>query len=478
MPRKSYAHKRSDVFRSIPAMDKCLKAMLQADPSLAQAPKPLLVELATSFWNKIREKIKKGECPESPDLENKLPELLAFVRNGLKPNLRPVLNATGVIIHTNLGRSILSESACNAVLQAARGYTSLEMDLQTGERGSRHSLTRDLLQKLTGAEDSLVVNNNAAGVLLVLDTLCAGGETIVSRGELVEIGGSFRIPDIMAKSGSILKEVGTTNRTNLDDYRNAINEHTKALMRVHASNFRIIGFHSSVDLKSLKTLALEHDLPLIFDLGSGSLLDFSECGLPAEPTVGQVLDQGADIVCFSGDKVLGGPQAGIIAGKTKLVEKIRKNPLLRVLRCDKLCLAALEATLRLYLDLEQAKNTVPTPAMISIGAEALSKKAHLLVKTIRRAFKENHIACEIKLKKDSSRVGGGSFPEYELPTTLVCLYPADMSAQELRQKLLKSDILLIGRLEKDAFCLDPRTLSKTDYNLIVKMLVNVLGKKS
>lgn len=456
-------------------MDKCLKAMLQADPGLSELPRNLLLDLARSFWDQKRAEIRTGECLKPANLESLLPDLLTFVRNGSKAQLRPVLNATGVVIHTNLGRSILAESACDAVLQAARNYSSLEMNLETGERGSRHSLTSGLLRKLTGAEDSLIVNNNAAAALLILDTLCAGGETIVSRGELLEIGGSFRIPDIMAKSGSILKEVGTTNRTHPDDYRYAINERTKAIMRVHASNFRIIGFQSSASLKELKAIALENNLPLIFDLGSGSLLDFANAGLPAEPTVREALAQGADIVCFSGDKALGGPQAGIIAGKAALVEKIRKNPLLRAMRCDKLCLAALEATLRLYLDSDEARRAVPTPAMISMSAETLDKKARALAKSIRRAFRENNIACQLKLKKDNSRAGGGSFPECELPTTLVCLHPEKINAQELRKRLLQSDTPLIGRLEKDAFCLDPRTLSKADYQALVKTLVQNLA---
>lgn len=459
---------------AIPAMDKTLDAMLQADKSLESAPRPLLKNLINAYWNEKRELIKKGQIVKIDDLASQLPELLKFAHKGLNPNLRRVINASGVVIHTNLGRSVLAEEACKAVALAAQNYSSLEMNLETGERGSRQTLTRELVRRLTAAEDALIVNNNAAAVLLVLDTLCAGGETIVSRGELVEIGGSFRIPDIMRKSGTALKEVGTTNRTHLADYRNAINELTKAIMVVHASNFRIIGFHKSVKLQELKALAQEHNLPLIFDLGSGSLIDVSNTGLPAEPTVKEVLAAGADLVCFSGDKALGGPQAGIIAGKASLVEKLKKNPLARALRCDKLCLAALEATLRLYLDPENVKNTVPTQAMIAMSEEVLAKKARLLADRLRRAFKAEAINCKIELMKDTSRVGGGSFPESNLPTTLVGLKPAEMSAQSLRQKLLDADPPLIGRLEKDAFCLDPRTLLDKDYQDAVRVIVRTL----
>lgn len=462
-----------DLFRAIPATDKCIRALLAADPSLEAAPGQTLKSLVNKFWNGKREEIKKGLATGGIGLEAQLAELLDFARAGLRPNLRRVHNATGVIVHTNLGRSVLAEEACQAVLHAARAYSSLELDLETGERGSRHNLTRSLLCELTGAEDGLVVNNNAAAVLLILDTLCAGGETIVSRGELVEIGGSFRIPDIMRKSGTTLREVGTTNRTHLEDYRSAINEQTRAIMRVHASNFRISGFHCAPDARDLKALAAASQLPLINDLGSGSLLDFAENGLPPEPTVRDAVAN-ADLVCFSGDKALGGAQAGIIVGKGLLVEKLKKNPLARALRCDKLCLAALEATLRLYRDPEKARQAIPTAAMIAKSPKQLAKCARSLMDGIKRAFAGNEIACGIKLEKNSSRIGGGSFPECELPTTLVCIYPRKISIQQLRSRLLAAEVPLLGRMEKDAFCLDPRTLDKKDYPEIIRALVRAL----
>lgn len=407
-------------------------------------------------------------------LDSQLHALARHVRRGLKPALRRVLNGTGVIIHTNLGRSILSREAAQAAMLAAGSYTNLEMDLASGERGSRHAITEDLIKRISGAEAALVVNNNAAAVLLILDSLCNQGEAIVSRGELVEIGGSFRIPDIMAKSGAVLREVGTTNRTHLKDYRAAINENTKAILSVHTSNFRIIGFHKAVELSELKKLAQEHDLPLIFDLGSGNILDFTADGLPPEPTVAQIIAEGADCVCFSGDKALGGPQAGIIAGKKKYIDLFKQNPLARALRCDKLCLAALEATLRVYLEPEKARDLVPTPHMISLAPAELARAARSLGTRIKNRLKREGLGCELSYREDVSRVGGGAYPECNLPTTLVCLVPESCSAQELRTRALTTDPPLIGRLENDAFCLDPRTLLKSDYDDVIGALVQAL----
>lgn len=466
-----------ELFRAIPSTDKCLKALLYADPSLKDAPRPLLTKLVNEFWDNKRAEIKRGALKEGAGLESQLPALAAFVNEGLRPALRPVLNGAGVVIHTNLGRSVLAEEACQAVLRTARGYSSLELNLESGGRGSRDDIARGLIRQLAGAEDAIVVNNNAAAVLLILDSVCSGGETIVSRGELVEIGGSFRIPDIMLKGGTVLKEVGSTNRTRPEDYRAAVNERTRAIMRVHASNFRITGFHSSVDLKSLKELAKESGLPLIYDMGSGSPLSFEKYGLPPEPSPKEAIERGADLICFSGDKALGGPQAGIIAGRADLVEKCRKNPLARALRCDKLCLAALEATLRLYLDPEKARKRVPTAAMLSADPESLAKRARSLAASMRRSFAANGITCEIKLIKDTSRAGGGSYPERGLPTTLVCLRPEGMGARELRDRLLRGDPPLLGRLEKDAFCIDPRTIAKAERPAVVSAAARALSEK-
>lgn len=467
-----------EFFRAIPSMDISLKTLREADENLAGLPQALLRDLVTDFWNEAREQIREGAITDARDLaiEVRLPAMLAFVRRKLRPMLKRVINATGVIIHTNLGRSILSREAAEAAMMAASGYCNLEMNLATGERGSRHDITEDLIRRITGAEAALVVNNNAAAVLLILDTLSSNGEAIVSRGELVEIGGSFRIPDIMAKSGTFLREVGTTNRTHLKDYREAINEKTKAILAVHTSNFRIIGFHTAVELTELKALATEHGLPLIYDLGSGNILNFSQEGLPPEPTVGEVIAGGADVVCFSGDKALGGPQAGIIAGKKEYVDKFKKNPLARALRCDKLCLAALEATLRAYLDPEKARDNIPTPHMISREPAELARAAHSLGAKIKNSLASDGQVCEIVYCKDVSRVGGGTFPECNLQTTLVCLRPKSCAPQELRDELLNTEPPLVGRLENDAFCLDPRTLNKDEYKDVVRVIAQAMER--
>lgn len=466
----------NQLFRCLPSVDVCLTALLERAPELHAQPRPLLREAVTVYWDRQREDIRAGRVsePEQLALDAHLPLLLAHVRAALRPRLRPVINATGVVVHTNMGRSVLAPEACEAVLRAAQGYSTLELDLSTGGRGSRHALVEELICRLTGAEAAMTVNNNAAAVLLVLDTFCRGGEVIVSRGELVEIGGSFRIPEVMAKSGASLREVGATNRTHLRDYAAAITEQTRALMRVHTSNYRIVGFHSAVPLEELAALARQHDLPVFEDLGSGSLTDFSACGLPNEPTVPSVLAAGADIVTFSGDKVLGGPQAGIIAGSRERIAALKANQLTRALRCDKLTLAALEATLRLYCEPELARERIPTLRMIFLPAETLARTARRLAARLRRELGD---ACRIRLREDVSRVGGGAFPQYDLPTTLVCLEPAVCSAVELRRRLLDGDPPLVGRMDEQGFCLDPRTLCDHDHARVAALLRAALTER-
>lgn len=461
------------LFRALPSMDLCLSALEQAVPEVADAPRPLVRELAAAFLDGLREDIRAGRLDEAGQLarESLLPALREHVERGLRPRLRRVLNATGVVIHTNMGRSVLAEEAREAVNAVCSGYCNLELDLSTGGRGSRYSLVEDLLCRLTGAEAALVVNNNAAAVLLVLDTLCKGGEVVVSRGQLVEIGGSFRIPEIMQKSGAVLREVGATNRTHLRDYADAVNERTTALLRVHTSNYRIVGFHKDVPLTELVELAARHDVPVIEDLGSGSLLDFSDAGLPDEPTVQSVVRDGAHIVTFSGDKVLGGPQAGIILGRRDWIRRLRGNPLNRALRTDKLTMAALEATLRLYLDPDLARRRIPTLRMITAPPEAVALRARKLAARLRRGLGS---LARVALRPDVSRVGGGAFPERDLPTTLVCIVPGRGSATALKQRLLTLAPPLLGRLEDQAFCLDARTLADAEFAPVAAALIRAL----
>ena len=461
-----------DLFRALPSVDACLTALQER---FAQCPRPLLRQGVSLFLDAQREAIRQGQIHDATELrlEALLPAMTEAVSRHTRPHLRRVLNATGVVIHTNMGRSVLAPEAVEAVRMAAEGYCNLELNLNTGTRGSRHELVTDLLCQLTGAEAALVVNNNAAAVLLILDSLCAGGEVIVSRGQLVEIGGNFRIPEVMTKGGARLIEVGTTNRTHLRDYENAITESTVALLRVHTSNYRVVGFHKDVPIEDLCALGRRHGLPVIEDLGSGSLLDFSPWGLPDEPTVQTVVRGGADVVSFSGDKVLGGPQAGIIVGKAAYIQRIRSNQLLRALRTDKVTLAALEATLRLYTDPGLALSRVPTPRMITADPVELHRRAQRLQRRVKARL--GH-ALHTALRTDVSRVGGGSFPERDLPTTLLCLRPRTGSTTALRQALLDTEPPLMGRLDDDAFCMDVRTLPDADFADAVRALEQALRR--
>ena len=458
------------LFRALPSVDACLTALAGGD-----LPHSQVRALVQTFLDQRRADIRAGRVDDvdTLTLDALLPALTAFVREGARPRLRRVLNATGVVIHTNLGRSVLAEEAVRAAVLAAGGYCNLEYDLATGERGSRHSLVEGLIRELTGAEAAVVVNNNAAAVLLMLDALCKGGEVVVSRGQLVEIGGSFRIPDVMARSGAVLREVGTTNRTHLFDYENALNENTRALLRVHTSNYRIAGFHADVPLEDMATLARKHGLPLLEDLGSGSFVDFAPWGLPGEPTAREVLWVGADVVTFSGDKVLGGPQAGIIAGRSDLIEPIRGNQLMRALRCDKMTLAALEATLRLYLDPDKALARIPTLRRITMSPAELKRRAGRLARALRRVLPEG--SARVSLTDGASRVGGGSFPERDLPTTLVRVQSPLCAAETLRVRLLSADPPLVGRVERDAFLLDPRTLEEQEFGEAARIMARALA---
>ena len=458
----------SKLFRLLPSMDQILDGLV-ADPAMARLPRPLIKEHAAAFLDVCREEIRSGAITEEAQLglAALLPRLTAYVRAHSRPHFRRVLNATGVVVHTNLGRSLLAKPAIEAVAEACGHYSNCEFDLATGKRGSRYSHVEKILCDITGAEAALVVNNNAAAVFIMLETLARGREVIVSRGQLVEIGGSFRIPDVMAKSGATLREVGATNRTHVHDYENAIGDDTAALMRVHTSNFRVVGFTKEVTLAEMRALGDKYGLPVIEDLGSGTLYALAGEGLLGEPTVQQVVAQGADVVSFSGDKVLGGPQAGIIVGRREYIDRIKKNPVNRAVRIDKMTLAALEATLRLYLDMDVARRTVPTLKMITASQESLKSKARRLSDAVRKALGNT---VQVALRKGFSRVGGGAFPEYDLPGTLVSVQVEGISADDLRGALLHTDPPLVARIEDDAFLLDPRTLGNTELSLAAEAL--------
>jgi L-seryl-tRNA(Ser) seleniumtransferase len=381
----------------------------------------------------------------------------------IQPQLRRVINATGVVIHTNLGRSPLHPSALQHMMDVARNYSNLEYDLDLGERGSRYSHVEGILCRLSGAESAMVVNNNAGAVLLALNTLAEVKEVIVSRGELVEIGGAFRIPDVMKRSGALLREVGTTNRTYISDYQKAIGPQTALLLKVHTSNFRVMGFTSDTSLQELVQLGRQYHLPVMNDLGSGCFLDLTQYGLEKEPTVQEAIKTDVDVVTFSGDKLLGGPQAGIILGKKNFLDQIKINPLTRALRIDKLTLAALESTLLLYLDEERAMEEIPTLQMLKVDLSILKKRGRRLLKRLSETIKKR---TEIALREDISQVGGGALPLQELPTIVLALKPIDFSVNSLEESLRKVEPPIISRISKDELILDMRTVFDEEIPLL------------
>jgi len=384
-----------------------------------------------------------------------------------RPSLQAVVNGTGVVVHTNLGRSPLADEAEEAIHTVSAGYSNLEFDLESGERGTRYSHIEGLICELTGAEAALVVNNNAAAVILALTSLAQGREVIVSRGELVEIGGSFRIPDVMRQSGAQLVEVGTTNRTHIRDFQNSITDATALLLKVHTSNFAIMGFTAEVSVAEMSSLGQGSGVPVMLDAGSGCLLDLSPYGIPGEPTVRQNLDAGADVVTFSGDKLLGGPQAGLIAGRRRFIEPMKSHPLLRALRMDKLNLAALEATLRLYRDERQALTAIPTLRMLTMTSEQLESRADMIAARLRRTIPET--VALVKHPGESS-AGGGSFPLLHLPTTLIEVGVAGYSARQIEAALRRAAVPVIGRINRDRYLLDVRTVLDRDLPALAQSL--------
>lgn len=411
----------------------------------------------------------------SGDADTALHTLVQRIRTSLeqlyRPNVRRVINATGTILHTNLGRAVISRDIASRLADLVTGYSNLEYNLEEGTRGERYAHFEKLLCKLTGAEAALVVNNNAAAVLLVLSALAEGGEVIVSRGELVEIGGKFRIPDVCARSGALLTEIGTTNKTHLSDYEEALTDATKAILKVHTSNFSIVGFTQSVPLEELAPLAHGKGVLLVEDLGSGALVDLKKYGLKhSEPTVQESIRKGADIVCFSGDKLLGGPQAGIIIGKKDLITRIKKHPLTRALRIDKFTVTALELTLMEYLSEEKAVQRIPVLKMITATKEETQKRAENLADLIRKKSPGTGVfteACE-------TQIGGGSLPLERIESAAVVLKPRSLSASALEEAMRTFEIPVIVRTVEDAVHMDVRTMFDEDFEIVADMLSEVL----
>ena len=458
--------------RQIPSVDELL-----AQPRLAALSKRtdrnLVVEVARAVLADLRARIAGDANSAALGLSAaSVEELISNeVERILSRSLQPLINATGVILHTNLGRAPLPETVVDEFRRSATQYSNLEYDLEAGTRGKRDVHTAELLTRLTGAEAAMVVNNCAAAVLVTLAALARGGEVIVSRGELIEIGDGFRIPEIMEQSGAILREVGTTNRTRLADYENAINEKTRVLLRVHPSNFKVTGFTDKPPLEELVSLSQRSGLPLVEDLGSGCLVDLSEQGV-SEPTVKQSVDAGVSAVMFSGDKLLGGPQAGIIAGKKDLIDRVRRYPLFRALRVDKLTIAALEATLGAYL--RAAWDEIPTMRMIRMTPQEVKRRAENFIRELRPELPLDEV--EIEIKDGTSLAGGGSTPSQSLPTKIIRIASARYSATKLEQRLRRAPagVSVIARVEDDRLILDLRTVFPEQEPLLIKTLAAVL----
>jgi L-seryl-tRNA(Ser) seleniumtransferase len=470
--KRAVTAEQAELLRQIPSVDELL-----AQPRVAalagRVDRGLVVEVARAVLSDLRGRIAGEANFAAPALEQGSLEerIAAEVERILARSLQPVINATGVILHTNLGRAPLVASVAEEFRRTATRYTNLEYDLEAGARGKRDVHTADLLTRLTGAEAAIVVNNCAAAVLLVLAALAKGGEVIVSRGELIEIGDGFRIPEIMEQSGAVLREVGTTNRTRIADYENAINERTRVLLRVHPSNFEITGFAEKPSLEELAALSQRVGLPLVEDLGSGCLVDLSESGI-SEPTVRQSMESGAGIVMFSGDKLLGGPQAGIIAGKKELIARVRRHPLFRALRVDKLTIAALEATLGAYL--RGAWDEIPAMRMIRATAAELKRRAENFLREVRPELPLDEV--EMEIADGVSLAGGGSTPSQSLPTKLIRIASVRYSATKLEQRLRRAPagISVIARVEDDRLILDLRTVFPEQEPLLIKTLAAIL----
>lgn len=465
---------KKDLLKQLPKMDDILLA-LEKKGAFARDGRDYIVAAGRTVVSELREAVLTpgGKIAKIPSLDVIVGRVEAKLDAMRRFRLRKVVNATGVVLHTNLGRSPLCKEALARIIEVAGSYSNLEYDLEKGERGLRYSHVRDLLCTLTGAEEALVVNNNAAAVLLVLDTLAKGREAIVSRGELVEIGGEFRIPDIMERSGAVLREVGTTNRTRLADYERAVSEHTGLIMKVHTSNFRIVGFTEEASLEALVSLGGKYGIPVMDDLGSGCMIDLSPFGLGGEPTVREVMRTGVDVTTISGDKLLGGPQAGIILGKKEIMADIMRNPLNRALRIDKLTLAALEATLIQYLHPDQAAREIPTLRALMMPFTGVAKRAKKLTAMLRRA---GIPGLDITLKKGVSAVGGGALPMQEIETMLVSVHCADLTSVRLEEELRRLEVPIIARIDEDEVLFDVRTIRDDEFLVIRDGLKTIAGR--
>lgn len=448
------------LYRSIPKVD----VLLEDDAIKASINiygREIVVDAIRIETEALRKFI--GTCDSEEDAQDAITNVAASIvvraEKMLKPNMKRLINATGTILHTNLGRAPIGQEHMKHIAEIATGYSNLEYNLEAGKRGERYSHFEELLCKITGAEAAMAVNNNAAAVMLVLSSLGRGGEVIVSRGELIEIGGKFRIPDVMEQSGATLVEVGTTNKTHYSDYEDAITENTAALLKVHTSNYRIVGFTESVVNEELVEIGKKHDIPVVEDLGSGVLIDLSKYGITYEPTVQDAIRAGVDVVSFSGDKLLGGPQAGIIIGKKKYIDKMKKNPLTRALRIDKFTAAALEVVLQEYLSEERAIKRLPVLQMITKPLAEVDKEARKL----KRFLNSLDLDVELGIEKCESQIGGGSLPLERIPSMAVTMKPRKISTAELEECMRFLPVPIIPRTLNDKILLDVRTIGVQNF---------------
>jgi L-seryl-tRNA(Ser) seleniumtransferase len=462
---------KRDLLRAIPSVETVLE-----DPELVdlggRVPRWSIMESTREVLAEIRQAITEGRRREEPRMTEIVEEIAARARAGSRRSFRNVINATGVVIHTNLGRTLLSEDAVSAVCEIAGSYSNLEFDLAAGKRTTRTMHVENLLLKIIGCESACVVNNNAGAVLLALNTLAEGKEAVVSRGELIEIGGSFRLPEVMDKSGTTMIEVGTTNRTRIDDYQRAITGTTRVILKVHKSNFEMTGFVESVEIKSLAELAHANGLIIVEDLGSGALVDLSQFGVEKEPMPQESLRSGADVVTFSGDKLLCGPQAGIIVGKAEFVDRMKANPLARALRVDKMTLAALEATLRHYLEPESLLERLPTLKVISLKPGDLKLRADAAAKRLSAGLKDR---ASVSVRRVTSQIGGGSLPTTGLESFAVALCSDVYSADRIASMLRRCEVPIVARILEDNVMIDFRTVQPSEDETLTSQILKALA---
>lgn len=462
------------LYRSIPKVDVLLENQAIQE-MIERYSRDSVMEAIRAEMDNLRAFI--GGCDEEDKAQEQIALLVSRIGDAVEkmhtPNMKKVINGTGTILHTNLGRAPISREHMRKAFDIVTGYSNLEYNLEEGRRGERYSHFEKLLCKITGAEAAMAVNNNASSVLLILSSLAKGGEVIVSRGELIEIGGKFRIPDVMTQSGATLVEVGTTNKTHVSDYEENITEETKALLKVHTSNYKIVGFTESVGIDELMPIAKEHGIPVIEDLGSGVLIDLSKYGLTYEPTVQESVAKGADVVCFSGDKLFGGPQAGIIVGKKKYIDMMKKNQLTRALRIDKFTAAALELVLQEYLSEEQAVQHIPVLRMITEPLDEVARRARSLARTIR----STDVPAKVDVVSCESQIGGGSLPMERIPSMAVAIRPKHESVAALEDQMRHLTVPMIPRTVNDTIMLDVRTIETEDFKLIAAELQELLGQE-